>query len=77
MLVFKCSACRRKLLRYHKLGQGEVHRCHKERIDKFWHAEARDEGLWCACGLRVGMDRGTFYTMVKKHVTYSGTKTNV
>lgn len=74
MLVFKCGGCRKKLLRYLKIGPGEVHRCHKDRIDRWWEAEPGPEGLYCSCGLRVGMDRGSYYTMVKKNVTYSGTK---
>ncbi len=76
MLIFKCGACRKKLIRYHKIGPGEVHRCHKARIDKYYGADPRDDGLYCACGRRVGIDRGSYYTMVKKSVTYSGTKTN-
>lgn len=74
MLTFKCGACRKKLIRYFKIGSGEVHRCHKARIDKYYHAVVRDDGLYCACGRRVGMDRGSFFTMDKKGVTYSGTK---
>lgn len=74
MLTFKCGACRAKLIRYLKLGPGEVHRCHKERIDKYYKAEPGEGGLYCACGRRVGIDRGGYYTMVKKAVTYSGTK---
>lgn len=76
MLVMKCAACRKKLIRYRKIGQGEVHRCHKERIERYYGAEARADGLYCACGRRVGMDRGTYYTMVRKAVTYSGEKLN-
>lgn len=76
MLVFKCGACRAKLIRYFKLGHGEVHRCHKARIDKYYKAKIREDGLYCTCGQRVGMDRGTYFTMVKKGVTYSGTKAN-
>ncbi|MGE4292904.1 MAG: hypothetical protein AB7E32_11930 [Desulfovibrio sp.] len=74
MLTMKCAACRKKLFRYRKIGQGEVHRCHKERIERFYGAEARADGLYCSCGRRVGLDRGGHYTLVKKAVTYSGEK---
>jgi hypothetical protein len=40
------------------------------------HARVEQDGLYCACGRRVGMDRGSYYTMVKKAVTYSGEKIN-
>lgn len=76
MLTMKCAACRKKLFRYRKIGQGEVHRCHKDRIVRMVHAQEHPDGLYCACGRRVGMDRGSYYTMVKKAVTYSGEKIN-
>jgi hypothetical protein len=76
MLTMKCAACRKKLFRYRKIGQGEVHRCHKDRITRMHHARVEQDGLYCACGRRVGMDRGSYYTMVKKAVTYSGEKIN-
>ncbi len=76
MLVLKCAACRRKLWRYRKIGQGEVHRCHKDRIDRVWNMEERDGRVACPCGKVVGIDRGGYYTMDKKSFTYSGTKTN-
>ncbi|WP_243545207.1 hypothetical protein [Pseudodesulfovibrio tunisiensis] len=76
MLTLKCGKCRRKLWRYHKIGQGEVHRCHKDRIDKVWNMVERDGKVCCACGNPVGIDRGTYYTMDRKAFTYSGTKTS-
>ncbi|OIQ50499.1 hypothetical protein BerOc1_02437 [Pseudodesulfovibrio hydrargyri] len=76
MLVLKCADCRRKLWRYHKIGQGEVHRCHKDRIDKVWNMEERDGKVFCPCGRAVGIDRGSHYAMDRKAFTYKGTKTN-
>lgn len=74
MLIMKCAACRKKLFRYRKIGSGEVHRCHKDRIERVFSVTEREDGIYCECGRRVGMDRGTYYTMVKKAVTYSGEK---
>ncbi|ADU63943.1 MAG: hypothetical protein KUA35_06405 [Pseudodesulfovibrio sp.] len=74
MLILKCAACRRKLWRYNKIGPGEVHRCHKDRIDRVWNLEERDGKVWCPCGRAVGIDRDGYYTMDKKAFTYSGTK---
>ncbi|WP_041720386.1 hypothetical protein [Pseudodesulfovibrio piezophilus] len=76
MLVLKCAACRRKLWKYYKKGQGEVHRCHKDRIHKVFTLIERDGKVFCSCGKAVGIDRGLFYTMDKKAFTYKGTKTN-
>jgi hypothetical protein len=76
VLVLRCAACRRKLWRYRKVGQGEVHRCHKDRIDRIWNLEERDGKVVCVCGQAVGIDRGGHYAMDRKAFTYSGTKTN-
>ncbi|WP_320171829.1 hypothetical protein [Maridesulfovibrio sp.] len=76
MLILKCAACRRKLWKYYKIGQGEVHRCHKSRIKKIWNAQERDGKVYCPCGKSFGIDRGSYWTMDKKAFTYSGTKTN-
>ncbi len=76
MLILKCSACRRKLWKYYKLGQGEVHRCHKDRIKKVWNMEERDGKVFCPCGKAVGIDRGSYFAMDKKAFTYKGTKSN-
>ncbi|MCJ7602833.1 MAG: hypothetical protein MUO63_15215 [Desulfobulbaceae bacterium] len=36
VMLVKCAACKRKLWRYDKIGQGEVLRCHKDRIKKMY-----------------------------------------
>jgi hypothetical protein len=77
MLIIRCAACRRKLWRYDKLGPGEVLRCHKSRIDKFYdNTEADDQRIRCVCGKDIGIDKGSFYKMIAKAFTYSGTKRN-
>ena len=43
MLVLKCSACKKKLWRYDKIGPGEVLRCHKDRIKKIYTQIIEDE----------------------------------
>ena len=77
MLVLKCSACRKKLWKYDKIGPGEVLRCHKDRILKF-HMECShlDDKIACRCGNIIGIDKGSFYKMILKSFTYSGTKRN-
>lgn len=77
MLTIRCGNCKTKLFKYVKLGKGHVLRCHKARIDRLLQA-ARDENrLYCPkCGQTVGLDKGTYYSMVKGGFTYSGTKAN-
>lgn len=76
MLTVKCAACRAKLWKYYKIGHGEVLRCHKERITKFFESEERDGKVWCLCGKVIGIDKGSYFSMLKGHFTYAGTKDN-
>lgn len=77
MLILKCAACKRKLWRYDKLGQGEVLRCHWKRIEKVYTLERDGNRIKCACGKDIGLDKGSFIKMVSKAFTYTGTKRNV
>lgn len=76
VLILKCSACRKKLWRYRKLGPGEVLRCHRDRIEKVWCMEEREGKVWCTCGRVVGIDKGTFIKMNANAFTSAGTKIN-
>jgi len=75
MLILRCSACKRKLWRYDKIGPGEVLRCHKDRIKKTFSSVVGDDGrIYCTCGKAIGIDKGSFYKMIAKAFTYRGTK---
>ncbi len=77
MLTIHCAACKKKLWRYNKIGQGEVLRCHKERIDKIYHlAPLKGDKIHCLCGKKIGIDKGSYYKMIRKSFTYKGTKRN-
>ena len=76
MLILKCGACKKKLWRYDKIGPGEVLRCHKSRIDKFFQTPEAGHKIYCGCGKELGIDKGSFYKMVAKAFTYKGTKRN-
>ncbi len=77
MLTIKCASCKKKLWKYDKIGQGEVLRCHKSRIKKEYIQLNRvNDKIMCACGKEVGIDKGTFFKMIAKAFTYSGTKRN-
>lgn len=76
MLIIKCSACKQKLWRYDKIGQGEVLRCHKDRITKMFQSKVEGHKIFCSCGKEIGIDKGSFYKMIAKAFTYRGTKRN-
>ena len=74
MLILKCSACRKKLWRYDKIGPGEVLRCHKDRIIRWYKVTVDGSRIHCQCGNNIGIDKGSYYKMIAKTFTYSGTK---
>jgi hypothetical protein len=77
MLVLRCAACRKKLWRYNKIGKGEVLRCHKARIDRdYGNCSTDGDKIHCICGNIIGIDKGSYYKMIGKAFTYSGTKRN-
>lgn len=77
MLTIRCAACKNKLWKYDKIGQGEVLRCHKARIKKIYSEINVEKGkVKCCCGKDIGIDKGTFFKMDPKAFVYSGTKRN-
>lgn len=76
MLIIRCAACRSKLWRYDKIGQGKVLRCHKDRIKKIFNYQLEGHKIQCPCGKDIGIEKGTFYKMIANAFTYTGTKRN-
>ncbi len=76
MLVLKCAACKKKLWKYDKVGQGEVLRCHKDRIMRLYATRKEENKIKCTCGKVIGIDRGTYIKMIRAAFTCSGTKRN-
>lgn len=77
MLLVRCSACKAKLFKYRKLGQGEVLRCHHARITKWLQGKDVDGDLHCPCGRRIGIGKPGHYSMVRNAFKYSGEKEDV
>ena len=78
VLVLRCAACRKKLWKYDKIGKGELLRCHKKRIVRdYGNCSTDGYKIYCSCGSSIGIDKGTFYKMIDKSFTYSGTKRTV
>lgn len=77
LLTIRCAACKNKLWKYDKIGQGEVLRCHKVRIKKYFAELTLENGkVKCPCGKEIGIDKGSFIKMDSKAFVYSGTKRN-
>ena len=65
MITIKCAQCKRKILKYHKIGQGRVLRCYKDRIVRVYEVQDK-ASLKCACGNVIGVDKGAWFAM-KQH----------
>lgn len=77
MLLIRCAACRTKLWRYDKIGQGEVLRCHKGRIKKMLATcPVKGDKILCPCGKEIGIDKGPYFKMIAKAFTSKGAKRN-
>ncbi len=76
MLTIKCAACKRKLWKYDKIGQGQVLRCYKDRIVRQYESTQVDGEVLCLCGKRIGVDEGDYIKMIGNAFTYTGTKRN-
>jgi len=77
LLVIRCAACKNKLWKYDKIGQGEVLRCHKDRIIQFYSEKIiENDKFKCSCGKTIGIDKGTYIKMDLKAFVYTGTKRN-
>jgi len=76
MLTIKCAACKRKLWKYEKIGQGQVLRCYKDRITRWYDIQQTGMAFLCTCGKRIGMDEGDYIKMIGNAFTYTGTKRN-
>lgn len=76
MLVIRCAACKSKLWKYDKIGRGEVLRCHKHRIITHYASKEADHKVRCLCGKDIGIDKGSYFKMIAKAFTASGTKRN-
>ena len=69
--------CGIHIWQYDKIGKGEVLRCHKERIDRdYGNCSTHGGKIWCSCGNSIGIDKGSYYKMIDRAFTYSGTKRN-
>jgi len=71
MITIKCAQCKRKLLKYNKIGKGRVLRCYKDKIIKYYLVRDRDN-LRCECGQLIGVDYGKWIKMKPNAFEYSG-----
>jgi hypothetical protein len=76
MLTLRCARCKRKLLRYDKVGEGRLLRCHKTRITRVFEAVLEGHHLTCPCGGLIGTDEGNWIAVVGGSVVTTGTRSS-
>jgi len=71
MIIIKCTQCKRKILKYKKIGKGRVLRCYKDRIVKYYIVQDQ-ENVQCVCGQIIGVDEGKWIKMKQNAFEYTG-----
>ena len=59
----KCPDCKRKIMKYKKIGKGFLLRCYKTKIKKNNLLQKGNE-YFCKCGLRIGIDENSYIKML-------------
>ncbi len=75
MITIKCSKCKKKLFKYHKVGKGKVIHCWDARIIKDYTL-VKDTTVFCVCGKIIGNKVPKGIRMKQNAFTYSGTISN-
>ena len=71
MIIIKCAQCKRKILKYKKIGKGRILRCYKDRIVKVYTVR-HQENVQCMCGKIIGVDEGKWIKMKQNAFEYTG-----
>ncbi len=75
MLTIKCAACKTKIMKYKKIGEGRVLRCYRDRITRLYDADVQGDSLCCGeCGRVIGEIEDDRVNMNSQAFTYSGSK---
>jgi len=74
MLIIKCAKCKRKILRYVKIGKGKLWHCWKDRIIEDFSIHD-GKNIKCTCGNLIGIDTGKWIKLKQHSFITSGTKT--
>ena len=73
MITIRCAKCKSKILKYVKIGQGQILKIYNSRIAD--DASIRKDGLvLCQCGNVIGKEFDGFIKPIKGNFTYTGRK---
>lgn len=72
MIIIRCARCKAKVLRYEKIGQGKVLKCHLARISRNYGL-LNDKTLSCPkCNNILGENQGSHIKMHQAEFTFGG-----
>ena len=71
MLTIRCGQCRKKIIRYHKHGEGQLIRCWKDNIKEDYTLK-EEYHIQCSCGNKLGRDEGAFLKLKKSAIVITG-----
>ncbi|HHF51296.1 MAG TPA: hypothetical protein ENL46_01235 [Candidatus Aminicenantes bacterium] len=72
MMTIKCTRCKKKIIKYKKIGKGRLWYCWKDRIIEDNSVHVGSE-IKCQCGNLIGIDEGKRIKMRQNSFHYSGT----
>ena len=74
MIIIKCAKCKEKIIKYVKIGKGNIHRCYKKRIQEYYVSLDGNELKCPTCGRVIGTDQGNLIKMNHHEFITSGTR---
>jgi len=74
MLKIKCSRCKSKILKYQKIGYGQVLRCYLKRIKDNYGLVENDQLKCPRCENIIGIKQKGHFKMKQDEFTYGGKK---
>jgi hypothetical protein len=74
MITIRCIKCKQVVLKYQKIGKGNLWRCWKSRIKRD-HSIHQGNGIRCVCGNLIGIEEEKWIRMKQHAFEISGTIT--
>lgn len=73
MLTIKCAKCKSRVFKYVKIGQGQLIKCHRDRIAEDL-AVYEDGKAKCKCGNVIGKVDGQIIRLRRSSFVFTGHK---
>ena len=74
MLTVKCAKCKSKIFRYLKIGQGQLIKCHRDRIAEDNAVYEEDKVLCPKCNNLIGKVDGVVVRLRRSGFIHTGHK---